>query len=160
MFPHYPGFCLFSLLFILTPSLALCQESGKPPVDSANILLARRLLQAMHYDELLVAGIRSAMTQERPRNTQVPAIFYDSIVVRMQTATPELLDSLAPGYARRLTGAQLEAILEFYQSPTGQTFAREQAGLNVEAMQFGQRWAARVATLLIRDLKRAGVDIT
>ena len=41
-----------------------------------------------------------------------------------------------------------------------QTLATQQASLSLEAMQFGQRWGARLAAAIMKDLVDAGIDIT
>jgi hypothetical protein len=159
MVGRYRALCLCCLLRVFAPSLAVSQETGKPADDAANLALARRLLSAMHYDETFVIGVQLAI-REHKRSAQIPEAFYDSLPLRMKRATPQLLDSLAPGYARRFTAAQLRATLAFYESPAGQTLAREQAGLNVEALEFGKRWMAQVTRALLRDLGAPGNDLT
>jgi|ERR1041385_257838 hypothetical protein len=147
-------------LCVLTPTLAAAQQPPKASPDSAALALARRLLQAMHYSENIVAGVETALAEQRRQNTQLPAVFYDSLVARMKRTAPELLDSLVPGYARRFTRAELEGMVRFFESPAGQTLATQQASLSLEAMQFGQRWGARLAAAIMKDLVDAGIDIT
>jgi hypothetical protein len=151
--------CLF-LVCVAASGLAVSQQPAKPPVDSAAVGLARRLLQAMHYGENMIAGIESILTEQRRENAQMPAAFYDSLLARIKRTVPEALDSLAPLYARRFTATELDAMTRFYESPTGQKLATQQAVLSSEAMQFGQRWGARTAAAVIKDLVDAGVDIT
>ena len=79
---------------------------------------------------------------------------------RLKRTVPEVLDSLAPLYARRFKRAELQEIIHFFESPAGQAYATQQASLGVEAIQLGQRWGARVAADVIKSLVDAGVDIT
>jgi uncharacterized protein len=160
MSSRHPGLGLACVLCLPAPAVVVSQQPAKAPVDPANLVLAHHLLQAMHYAETMVANIDSAMAEQRRHNTQLPAVFYDSLLVRLKRTAPEVVDSLAPGYARRFTGSELEATIRFFESPAGRSFAQQQAGLSVEATQFGQRWGARVAAALMKDLVDAGIDIT
>src|ERR1051325_9733244 len=94
-------------LCLLTPTPAAAQQPPKASPDSAALALARRLLQAMHYSENIVAGVETALAEQRRQNTQFPAVFYDSLVARMKRTAPELLASLVPGHPRGLTRAEL-----------------------------------------------------
>jgi hypothetical protein len=149
---------LAASLCILIPAAGRAQQA-KPAPDS-NVVLARHLLETTHQGDNLVAGIEAAMSEQRRQNTQLPAVFYDSLLARLKRTVPEVLDSLAPLYARRFKRAELQEIIHFFESPAGQAYATQQASLGVEAIQLGQRWGARVAADVIKSLVDAGVDIT
>ena len=145
-------------LWILAPSFMVCQQPAKP-VDPANVVRARRLLQAMHLGESLLAGIESSVTQQRHQNNQLPPVFYDSLVARMKRSIPEVLDSLAPTYASRFGSTELEEMIHFFESPTGQHLTNQQASLGDDAKAFGQRWGMRLAASVMKDLADAGIDL-
>jgi len=148
-----------SALWIVAPSSVSCQQP-LTPVDSATVSLARRLLHAMHLGETILAGIESAMTEQRRQSSRLPAVFYDSLRVRMERTIPEVLDSLAPEYARRFNNMELQSMIQFFESPAGRDLASQQANLGVEAAQFGRRWGVRLAATVIKDLTDAGIDLT
>jgi len=158
MVRHSLQLSITASLCILIPSPALPQQPTAP--SDTNVVLARRLLQVTHQGDNMIGVIETAMTQQRRLNSQVPAIFYDSLLVRMKRSVPEVLDSIAPVYARRFKSSELEEMIHFFESPTGQDYATQQASLSVEAAQFGQRWGARLAASVMKDLVDAGVDIT
>jgi uncharacterized protein len=139
------------------PTTSAAQQATQ--ADSANVVLAHRLLKAMHFEENMVAMAGAAVSRQRQTNAQLAPVFYDSVLARMKRSTPELLDSIAPVYARRFSGPELEAMIQFYESPTGQTWAQKQGALASETMTFGQRWGARVGAAVAKDLVDAGVDI-
>ncbi len=159
MTSRYLRLSLASALFILGPCLASAQQPTEPPVDQANVVLSRRLLEVMHIGENMVAGLDASMTEERRLNTQVSPIVFDSIAARIRRSVPEVLDSIAPSYARRFTGPELQAMVAFYESPPGKSLASAQAGLTVELTQFAQRWGLRLAAGVTKDLKGAGIDL-
>lgn len=146
-------------LGMLAPGRATAQDSASVPVDTARLTLARRLLTAMHYRETMLAGVETALKEQRT-NGQMPAVFYDSLLARMQRTAPEAMDSIAPAYARRFTCSELTDLVRFFESPTGQRLASEQSPLGIEENRFGQRWGARVAAAVVKDLVDAGIDIT
>jgi hypothetical protein len=147
-------------LCILASALAVSQQPAKAPADSAALVQARRLLKAMHYQDNLIANVESALTEQQRQNTQLPAVFYDSLLARMRRGASDAADSVAPAYARRFTAAELDAMARFFESPAGQSLAKQQGALSVEEGQFGQRWGARMAAAVIKDLVDAGIDIT
>jgi hypothetical protein len=127
--------------------------------DAAHIALARRLLHAMHVDENLVATLESSIQVQRKMNSQLPPVFYDSVLARMTRGAPEIVDSIAPFYARGIPGPQLETMIQFFESPTGQTLARQQALLSPQLSAIGQRWGVRIASDVAKDLVNSGVDL-
>jgi uncharacterized protein len=148
---------VFCALSLAMPTAAAAQVTT--PADSANVVLARRLLQTMHYDDNMVAVVGAAVSRQR-QNAQLAPVFYDSLLARMKRSAPDLLDSIAPVYARRFTGTELEAMIRFYQSPIGQIWAQQQGALGAETMMLGQRWGARMGAAVVKDLVDAGVDVT
>lgn len=145
-------------LGLFVPIAGRAQATGG--ADSTNVILAKRLLQAMHYDENVLAALDAGMVQQRAHSTQLAPVFYDSALARMRRSLPQMLDSIAPIYARRLSGAELEAATKFFESPAGQALARQQPTLNAEAMAVGQRWGVRVGAEVAKDLVDAGIKIT
>lgn len=147
----------------LPPALRGQQAASAGPQatapDPANTALARQLLKAMHTDENLVATIEASVNAQRKVNAQLAPVFFDSLVARMKRSAPELTDSLAPLYAQGLSPQQLQAMIQFYESPTGQALARQQIAVNPQGSAIGQRWGARLGTAVAKDLTAAGVDL-
>ena len=50
----------------------------------------------------------------------------------------EMIDAIIPIYQRHFTRADLDVIIGFYKSPTGQKFLRERPAMTAEGMQAGQ----------------------
>jgi hypothetical protein len=147
----------------LPPALRGQQAASAGPQatapDPANTALARQLLKAMHTDENLVATIEAGMNAQRRVNTQMPAVFFDSLVARMKRNAHEITDSLAPLYAQGLSAQQLHAMIQFYESPPGQALALQQIAVSPQGAAIGQRWGARLGADVAKDLVNAGVDL-
>jgi hypothetical protein len=148
--------CVSAALCLVVPTAVRSQQKD----DSANLVLAHRLLQVMHSDERMLATVEPMMKVARSSNTQMNPVFYDSLTARMKRSIPEMLDSLAPLYARRLTASELNGAIRFFESPAGQAFAREQGELSAEGMTIGQRWGARLGVAVAKDLVDAGISLT
>jgi len=50
----------------------------------------------------------------------------------------EMMDAMVPIYQRHLTKADLDAVIAFYKSPTGQKLMKERPAMMAEGMQAGQ----------------------
>lgn len=154
--------CLAATLGLALPAVVRAQQTAGQPVaapDPANTALARQLLTAMHTDENLVATIEASVSAQRRINAQLPPVFYDSLLARMKRSAHEMTDSIAPLYAQGLSAQQLQEMVRFFQSPTGQAFARQQLAVNPQAAAIGQRWGQRLGADVAKDLVNAGVDL-
>lgn len=158
MLRRYLCRCVAVAFGMLVPTVARAQRPVA--IDSANLARAHRLLMAMHYDENVLSAIERSVNQQRLVHSQLPPVFYDSAIARLRRTVPTVLDSLAPVYARQLSGPELDAAIHYYESPLGQAFARQQPNLNSEAMAVGQRWGARIGADVAKDLIDAGVSLT
>jgi len=152
-------------LAVSLPTVARSQQAADSgahqtaAASPASILQARRLLKAMHADDNLIAAIEVNVALQRKANSQLAPVFYDSVVARMKRSAHEIVDSIAPLYARGVPGQQLETMIQFYESPAGQTLAHQQSLLSTEVAGIGQRWGVRLASDVAKDLVNAGVDI-
>jgi len=156
--------CVAATLGLSLPAALRGQQAaGASPQatapDPANTALARQLLKAMHTDENLAVTIEASVNAQRRVNTQLPAVFYDSLVARMKRSAHEITDSLAPLYAQGLSAQQLHAMIQFYESPPGQALALQQIAVSPQGAAIGQRWGARLGADVAKDLVNAGVDL-
>jgi hypothetical protein len=81
----------------------------------------------------------------------------------MEARLDQMLDAVAMIYARNFTAAELNEIVVFYRSPTGQKFVAKQATIMQESMATGQRWGQMVAAELkdhmVEELRKKGHNI-
>ncbi len=143
------------LLLFAAPASAQTAAASPPPPE--RVALARQVLTAMGAEQTMIAGVEEAMPEQRRRQTNIPAVFWDSMLVQFRRRAPEVVDSMALLYADRFTPAQLNDLLAFYQSPTGQRFGAVQAELSLVMAAVGRRWGARVAADVMKQLVDAGV---
>ena len=114
------------------------------PVTPVKIALVRRYLQAIHYEKLIDGMMASMLpvlaesaTRSRPdisaaQQEMVVQIVRDTMREKM---TPQIMDWLVPIYAATFTEAELQSMVAFYESPTGQAVMAKASSLGPQAAQ-------------------------
>lgn len=91
------------------------------------------------------------------QNSQVPENIWAELEKEMLvTSMDRLADMLAPVYQKHLTRADLEEVIEFYQTPAGAKFASKTPYIMKESMQVGQEWGMKVGQLVQAKIKEKG----
>jgi uncharacterized protein len=148
------------VVFLLASSgVAAGQSPGLPTApDTTAMAWARRLLEAKHAEQALLTGFDSAFAAQRKRGgQQVPQVYFDSLVARARRDAPQLLDSLATVWAARLSSADLQDMVRFYESPLGQRYASAEISVELQSTGLAQRWGMRLALDVMRDLMDKGL---
>src|SRR5438093_13065913 len=84
--------------------------TGPPARDTLALATAKRLLVAMHAQEVLLEGLDSTFaTMRKSGKSEMPPVFFDSLTGRIRRVVPQLIDSLATVYARQLSVADLRS---------------------------------------------------
>ena len=150
---------LIIVLVLSSSGLAVAQEPSAPAAgDTTNLGWAKRLLEAKHAQQALLAGFDSAFAAQRKQpGQQVPQVYFDSLVARARRDAPQLVDSVAVVWAARLSPADLRDLVRFYESPLGQRCASAELGVDLQTTGLTQRWAMRVAFDVMRDLMDKGL---
>ena len=133
---------LVSLLFV---SVSLAQQN--PPDAPASKADIERFLETMHSRDtmknmmgLMTKQMHQMAVEQAKKQPSLPPDF----VARMDKAaddmvknfpTDELFDAMIPVYQRHLTKGDVDALIAFYSTPTGQKFLREVPAMMSEAMQ-------------------------
>lgn len=73
-----------------------------------------------------------------------------------KTSINDLTEMLAPIYAKYMTKGDLEAMIEFYQSPVGIKFAKNTPFIMQESMQVGQQWGMKIGEDFAKKMKERG----
>jgi len=126
--------------------------------DTSTFTWARRLLDARHAQQALVEGLDSAFAaQRRSGNEKLPAIFFDSLTARARRDASSLIDSMAVIWAGQLTLQELQQLVQFYESPLGKRYAAAETAVELRTNPLAQRWGAREAIDVLRDLMDKGL---
>jgi uncharacterized protein len=119
--------------------------------------------------ELLeVSGAQAAFEQLIPRITQqmgmlaeqmnpgdgkaVNELMQTKFLPRILERSHEFSELIANVYAKHFTLAELDQLIEFYNTPVGRKLVQEQPQMMTEAMGVGQRWGQAVAAEVLQEM--------
>lgn len=93
----------------------------------------------------------------RRQLTDVPEDFFDKLQKEFHTsAINELNDLLIPVYHNHLSKEDLEVVIEFYESPTGQRFVSKTPVIMQEAMVIGEKWGKGIGEKVAKEIEENG----
>lgn len=103
-------------------------------------LRARMVQMEDGMKQAMKAGAEAGFKQDVPDATPEQLAKVDSIadVVFQDFPLDQMLDAIIPIYQKHLTKVDLDGIIAFYSSPTGQRLLKEQPAMMAEGMQAGQ----------------------
>jgi hypothetical protein len=136
------------LLIALSTAWAVGQQAAASSEAPATREDIRRLFDAMHVREQIRSTMEVMMTQQRrmigdmmkKRNRRVTEEDVDKASESAQEflknfPLDEMVEDMIPVYQRHLTRPDVDAMMVFYSSPTGQKLLREQPAMAGESMQ-------------------------
>lgn len=142
-------------LLVFSSGISAGQSVSAPAAaDPTAFALARRLLEAQDAQQAFLDGLDSSFVQQKKNGSNLPPVFYDSLMARARLEVPQVVDSMAVLWAGQLSVADLQDLVSFYESPLGRRYAIAQQSVNPKAQAFGQRWGVRIAI----DVMKALVD--
>jgi hypothetical protein len=156
-------------LSLLLVGSAPAQSPSSPPSPDT-LAAAHELLEAMHAADIVKNFLPTVMTAMKPaivQNRPDVERDYDAIMPlllkRANERLDEMLDRMAPIYAKNFTVAELKDITAFYRSPTGQKLIARLPNISKESFavgqQFGREIAAELHTSVIEELRKRGHTI-
>lgn len=135
---------LIALCFAFSSNV-LAQSAADAPASKEDV---ERYLQAMHSHEMMKQMV-AAMAQPMHQmvhdqfikdKDRLPPDFEDrmnKMMDEMMRDMPldEMLDAMVPTYQKHFTKGDIDALIAFYSSPTGQKVLRELPAVTAEALQ-------------------------
>lgn len=131
--------------------LALTCALGAPAAASAEpsakaLALTRRMVTAMHIEENMVPMMRAMMrqgfdgafAQQKGLNEQQKAALNKAATETMEETLStgfmqKMMDKLVPAYAEVYSEEELQALVDFYESPVGQSILKKMPQLGAVA---------------------------
>jgi hypothetical protein len=86
---------------------------------------------------------------------QVPASFWQEFAKEIDPN--ELVAIVVPIYQRHFTEREIQEMIRFYKTPTGQKFTRELPLVTQESVAAGQQWGQQIAQRAIAKLQAQGI---
>ncbi|HEV7242483.1 MAG TPA: DUF2059 domain-containing protein [Thermoanaerobaculia bacterium] len=126
--------------------------SAEQKVAGAKEQKVRRLLKLIKA-EAMATQMLDAMMGSMQANMQAGSDeFWQSF--KSQVKADELMELLVPVYADNLDEADIDGLIQFYESPVGQKFVSKQGIIIEQSMAVGQKWGEAVAEKAIRQLQK------
>ncbi len=150
--------CLLALTLSLLAPLTAQTRPGTPgqapdPAPAKREDL-RRLLHVIGAGENGVRTMKIALEGQRKANPQIPEAFFTAF--EAEFTAQRLEDMALPIYDKHLTAAEVKALLAFYATPEGQSFAKKQGLIMEESMLAGQKLGEQVGRDVAARLQAEG----
>lgn len=136
---------LFTVLFVISIGWAQQTPSNETSATKADIL---RLFDVMHLrDQMKLVMEQVSMQMKQMTHEQLQkrdAKITDAELAKLDAQAEELmkgmpidgmLEDMVPVYQKHLSKADVDAMVGFYSSPTGQKILREMPAMTAEGMQ-------------------------
>lgn len=126
-------------------------------VDNKYKLTLKKMLEAGGSEASFKVVIKQMVDMLKQQKTNVPdSIWSDFENEFSKTSMDDLVEMLIPVYQKHMTVADLEKIIEFYQTPVGKKFAEKTPLIMQESMQVGQQWGMAMGTKFQEKLQKKG----
>lgn len=143
------GFCLATSLGAQTPKAAPASDAAAQ--KRADI---RKLLTLQGAGENGVKAMQATLESQKQANPQIPEVFWTTF---MQEFNAErIIETALPVYEKHLTEAELKALLAFYATPEGRSFATKQGVIMAEALLAGQEAGKQIGMEVALRLQKEG----
>jgi len=117
----------------------------------------KKMLSVAGSDASFEIVIKQMFCMFKQQKTNVPDSVWTMFESEFsQTSINELVDMLSPVYQKHITMAELNKIIEFYETPVGKKYAEKTPLIMQESMQVGQQWGIKVGEKFQEKLKAKG----
>lgn len=139
---------LFSFLFL---------SSSIGQSDEAYAKSLKKMFSVSGTEETYQAAIKQMIDIFRQRSPEVDeSIWKDFENEFAKTSIDELVELFMPVYQKYLSREDIEGIIQFYQSPVGQKYAKSIPMITQESMQIGQQWGMEIGQKITKKLEEKG----
>lgn len=125
-----------------------------PEVRADRIAKIRELLDLTGVDDIASQIIQGTVAPVRQAMPQVPVEWWEGFTDGIDAGG--FLDRVVPIHDKVLTDPELDALLEFYRTPEGQSVLTKLPMIGQESMMAGRMWGRELADELIEKLEAAG----
>jgi uncharacterized protein len=165
-------------LITLTVAVLICCSFAFPqqpqpilPYDAPSKEEVMKFFAVMHVREQMELMMKTIMVQTRqnvaasieksePNLSEAEKKQMDSLLAETYTdiqkefSTEGVLEDIVPVYQKHLTRSDLQAVIDFYQSPAGQKLLKEMPAMSVEAMQVTNARSQKLMETIMANTKR------
>lgn len=145
---------LITLVVILTTFSASFAQNN----DTYKVTL-RKMLQTAGTEAAFSTVMKQMFTMLKQQKSTVPeAVWVDFEKEFSKTSLDDLVNMFTPIYQKHFTEADLQKLIEFYQTPVGKKMAEKTPLIMQESMQVGQEWGKKLGEQFHEKLKAKGYN--
>ncbi len=115
-----------------------------------------KLLSVNGSKQVMEPMINQMIGQFRRMKTEVPADFWTLLKLDLTADLTELNQKMVPVYKKHFTQEEVKGLIEFYESPLGQSLTTKTPQIMMESMQIGQQWGMEIGAKVQQKLKEKG----
>lgn len=144
---------LLTAIVLCVVSTSISATQGDAKRDVAQV--AHELLRVTGAGELGIRMMNQMIDVQRQTLPDVPDKFWHDFMAEVD---PDDLNRLVvPVYARHFTVEEMESMIAFYRTPTGQKLISKLPVITEESMAVGRRWGMELGLRIARKLKEDGL---
>jgi hypothetical protein len=136
---------------IVVSCFLIASGSRAQEAPSAKEQQVRELLVLMRAGDMGVQMIDGMIGNLKEMLPDAPDEYW--IKFRQKVKSSDLVDLLVPIYERNLDAADVEELIRFFRSATGQRFLEKQPVILEQSMAVGQKWGEQLAEQAIKELQ-------
>ncbi|WP_407531906.1 DUF2059 domain-containing protein [Elizabethkingia meningoseptica] len=136
------------LILITAGSFTFAQQQTIPPAKKEKIKTLLRLTNAIGLSNQIMGSMIDSYQSYYKR---VPTEYWTEIKKEAATSG-EFEELLIPVYSKYYTEKELEDIIAFYKTPTGQKVIKVLPEMSKESMQIGQEWGMRLGEKIMKKI--------
>jgi hypothetical protein len=114
----------------------------------------KKYMDVIGSTRLVNATVDNMIDVYKTSYSQVDSTFW--IEFRKELKSGELIDLLVPLYDKYLSEEDLDVLIAFYSTPTGQKLIKVLPDIMKESMTIGQKYGEEIGTKVIERLKAKG----
>jgi hypothetical protein len=135
---------LFALSFILIGDDAQKQLKEKESKKDKAMKVLKISGAAQTYIEAFLEGIK-----------QAPVPFEDKVLYSKFATSDSIMEYLVPVYIEKYTETELDAMIDFYSSPAGQSIVRKSLPVVIELRKASMQWGMKLSMKV--NSEKAGI---
>jgi uncharacterized protein len=137
--------------------ISMTSAFGQSANNSSYKATLKKMLEVAGTETTFKAAIKQMFGMFKQQNTKVPENVWAEFEAEFsKTSISDLVNMLEPVYAKHMTEADLNKIIEFYQTPVGKKYAEKTPFILQESMQVGQTWGMQMGQKFQEKLKEKG----
>ncbi len=153
--PRFAVVGLFAV-FVAARQSAAQEGARSAQADSTHRAAVLEMLQVMKIGDGIMEMIELSVADTTAGGGMVEPL-RSAFLAKARARLPELLQSLVPGFASRLTPDDVREITAFFRSPSGEHLTAARSTADPQMEQAVERWALKVVGEVMMEMGDAPI---